>query len=482
MSLLHDVLAWSQTLAPWAQDALRRVLNDDALTGQDYEELVILLLAAHGAAEENGPTPVSLDSSHLPANPTAEVATISSLEAMRHVNRFPLDSTVTFSPIGLTVVYGENGSGKSGVARVLKQVCRARKRDRVLGDAFADDFARQVPSSVIHYQIDGQDCHLDWTMGVAPPDELKSVAVFDSACSIDYISAEGDASFQPFGLSYLETLANRVFPELGQRIDATLRVLDCDVLRFATLAAADTAVGAIASNITDVTDVAELRRLGTLSGTEAARFLELTTALDDVNAEPKAQTLEALATRLSTLGNSAFRARAYVLHVSIEKWKDIVEAYDEAEHHRQQAEALLLGDFLPRTGSETWQKMFAAAMKYSTQEAYRGHEAPYVVDGARCVLCQAELDGEAQTHLTAFNDYVIGDAATAAENAANSLNEALAAIEGAQERYTQTDCSGKREVTMTIHATMRTPLLTTRPAWRSTVVLAPTWSPSSRTM
>lgn len=431
MPLLQDVLTWSQTLAPWAQDALRRVFTKNDLTGQDYDELEALLLAAHGAAEKDGPKPEPLHGTHLPAIPTAEMSTISGIEAMKHVNRFPLDSSITFSPTGLTVVYGENGSGKSGVARVLKQVCRARKRDRVLGNAFANDFARQVPSAVINYQVDGRDGQMDWTMGSSPPDELQSVAVFDSACSIDYISAEGDASFQPFGLGHLEILANRVFPELGHRLDSALRLLDCDAQRFDTLAPADTAVGAIVSNITEATDVAEVRRLGTLTETEIARLAELTAALDEADAEPKAQALEGLATRLSTLRASAFRARAFVLDQAIDKWKGIVEARDETERHRQQAEALLRGNFLPGTGSETWRKMFVAAMKYSTEEAYRGKVAPHVADGAKCVLCQTDLDEAARARLTAFNDYVIGDAATAAQNAATALRDTLVMIEGA---------------------------------------------------
>jgi energy-coupling factor transporter ATP-binding protein EcfA2 len=431
MPLLQDLLTWSRTLAPWAQDALRRVFTKDDLADQDYDELVALLLSAHSAAEENGPKPEPLHGAHLPAIPTAEVCTIRGIAAMKHVNRFPLDSSIIFSPTALTVIYGENGSGKSGVARVLKQVCRARKRDRVLGNAFANDFARQVPSAVINYQVDGRDGQLDWTMGASPPDELRSVAVFDSACSIDYISAEGDASFQPFGLGHLETLANRVFPEMGRRLETALRLLDCDVQRFASLAPADTAAGAIVSNITDATDVAELRRLGTLTEADIARLAELTAALDEANAEPKAQALEGLSTRLGTLRASAFRARAFVLDQAIDKWKGIVEARDEAERYRQQAEALLRGDFLPGTGSETWRKMFVAAMTYSTEEAYRGQEPPYVADGAKCVLCQTDLNEAARARLTAFNDYVIGDAATAAQNAATALKDTLATIEGA---------------------------------------------------
>jgi hypothetical protein len=121
MPLFQDVLTWSRTLAPWAQDALRRVFTEDDLTDQDYDELSGLLLAAHGAPDAGGVVAEPLDGSHLPAIPTAAVTAICGISAMRHINRFPPDSSVSFSPAGLTVIYGENGSGSPATACLVRK-------------------------------------------------------------------------------------------------------------------------------------------------------------------------------------------------------------------------------------------------------------------------------------------------------------------------------------------------------------------------
>ena len=54
---------------------------------------------------------------------------------------------LTFGKTGLTVVYGDNGSGKSGYARILKKVCRARtpKGDMILRRHVKGDAAEPLP-------------------------------------------------------------------------------------------------------------------------------------------------------------------------------------------------------------------------------------------------------------------------------------------------------------------------------------------------
>ena len=49
------------------------------------------------------------------------------------VNALAEDQTLKFAP-GLTIVYGDNGAGKTGYIRILKQACRARGQEEILGN------------------------------------------------------------------------------------------------------------------------------------------------------------------------------------------------------------------------------------------------------------------------------------------------------------------------------------------------------------
>ena len=48
------------------------------------------------------------------------------VRGVKNVNRLRPDQRLTFGTDGVTVVFGFNGSGKSGYARLVKQMVRTR--------------------------------------------------------------------------------------------------------------------------------------------------------------------------------------------------------------------------------------------------------------------------------------------------------------------------------------------------------------------
>jgi hypothetical protein len=81
-----------------------------------------------------------LEAAHVKATSAGNpVVILRRLRDVQHVNALAADETLSFTRAGLTVVYGDNGSGKSGYARILKQVCRARvgnKSENVLPNIY----------------------------------------------------------------------------------------------------------------------------------------------------------------------------------------------------------------------------------------------------------------------------------------------------------------------------------------------------------
>ncbi len=128
MALLNDILTWTETLPNWQRDAARRLLLSEAgLTTTDYDELYLLLKSEHGFSKPAELNAQALSAAHLPAElADGETVNLKTLRELKNVNKIPQDQSLNFSEQGITVIYGGNGSGKSGYARVLKHACRAR--------------------------------------------------------------------------------------------------------------------------------------------------------------------------------------------------------------------------------------------------------------------------------------------------------------------------------------------------------------------
>jgi ABC-type cobalamin/Fe3+-siderophores transport system ATPase subunit len=58
------------------------------------------------------------------------------LRSVENLNRLAANQQLRFALNGLTVIYGDNGSGKSGYARIAKKLCRSLAPTDLIGDVF----------------------------------------------------------------------------------------------------------------------------------------------------------------------------------------------------------------------------------------------------------------------------------------------------------------------------------------------------------
>ena len=144
-TVLESVLQWSQDRPAWQRDALRRIVAGGRLEAADIQELVGLCKQGKGAKAIGGLKAIPLAKAHLPANPGqgAAVSLVSIADAAG-VNNLAPAQTLAFEPKAITVIYGDNGAGKSGYARILKRACRARHAGKIEGNIYASQLPTQA--------------------------------------------------------------------------------------------------------------------------------------------------------------------------------------------------------------------------------------------------------------------------------------------------------------------------------------------------
>lgn len=121
MTLEERIVDWAATRPAWQHQVLVRLASGELLGSEDYIAIGRSLVAGEAFSTQ----PLSL--SHIPG--TGDLSLPVRLREVRrvaHVNALLPEQTLTFGLEGITVIYGDNGSGKSGYARLLKQVVRAR--------------------------------------------------------------------------------------------------------------------------------------------------------------------------------------------------------------------------------------------------------------------------------------------------------------------------------------------------------------------
>jgi len=421
MSILQEILNWTQVLPAWQSDAVARLLAKQTLTADDQDDLLALLKLAQGIPDPKNRKPKPLTADQIPA--PVKVTTHVELRAMknlRYVNAIAENQHLCFSAAGISVIYGDNGSGKSGYSRVLKRACRARDQaEAIHPNANLPAGKAGAPEATFEIAVNGiaKDAH--WTQGKTAPPDLSSFAIFDSRCARAYLDSEDDFSYVPYGLDVFEALA-KLCKQLKISIDAEHAQSAPDLTAFVPLQG-DTPVGKLIASLSAKTTKAQIDALATLTQEELAQHVALDKSLKENNPREKATQLRLRARRVAAIATNATNKAALVNQGVITKLRGLADSYRTA----QAAAALAAKQFkegenlLPGTGGEAWRELFDAARKFAV-ESHPDKAFPDLGTDAPCPLCQQPL-AEGAARLLRFETFIQQEAEKASQARRSAL-------------------------------------------------------------
>lgn len=427
------ILTWSADRPAWQRDALRRIVQASSLNQDDLAELAVLCKQGRmGVVPDGGIEPVHLDATHFPANPgNTRSVTLTAIKDVDDVNRLAPGQTLAFAAEGITVVYGDNGTGKSGYGRLLKRVCRARHSEMIQPDVYGEP-ANTTPRATLCYQVGGIDQSPDaWQdtgkLEPQPHPILSAVSVFDADCAVVHLKGKTNVAFKPSGLDVPDALSaackglKTIFEAEKTQLEATRNAV------FTTPPwSATTAVGKAGAKLTHATEIVAIERLAEVGEQERARLARLT---EDLSKDPATAAADQRlrADRVKHLLSSLAKVAA---GTSDEALDALLALGTEATARRAAAE-IAAGDLfgasaLPDVGGETWRALWESARRYSTENACPHVPFPPSEPGILCVLCHQPLSDEASRRMQCFEAFVQGDTERLAAASEKDVTDAAA--------------------------------------------------------
>jgi len=427
---IQIIIKWAEDRSPWHQDAIRRIYQNGALTPEDLDQLELMCLS-HGEFQ----LPISVkavDSKALTIDEMTKPETaaksvcLKRISEVQYVNNLATGQSITFADVGLTVIYGDNGSGKSGYSRILRQVCRARSKNQtVLSNVFQDK-PNNPPSAWIDYKVGEENRSMQWILGKQNPPELSGISLFDSECASVHVTEENTLAYTPQDLDILPKLAetfriirSRLQPRIDKLEQARSALLN-EIEKYP-----DTQVAHEIINLKADSRIEELKQLAIRSKDEIVRQTQLNEILGQ---DPDIQAALYLLrrSRLIQLKNVCNQALDMTSDENVAKLRTLWTGYGFARKAAQfAASQLFTQDYLASVGGDMWRALWDVARRYSEQEAYPGKTFPVVAGDAKCVLCQQYLSFEAKQRFVRFDEYVKGETTKGAEEAEKALRNAL---------------------------------------------------------
>ncbi|EQD32098.1 hypothetical protein B1A_19615, partial [mine drainage metagenome] len=171
-----------------------------------------------------------------------------------------------------------------------------------------------------------------------------------------------------------------------------------------------TAAAKLAGSISSLTKPEAVRAVTRLSSEEEARLALLEKSLKDLQANDPNKLIAQLDIRAGRVRALGEHLRGLETALSNADVAAVFAARKEGRRKSEDAKRLREATFpqgvLPGMGGEQWKAMWEASRLYSAQQAYQGKAFPVTEDGAKCVLCQQDLDHAAAHRLRQFEEFV----------------------------------------------------------------------------
>lgn len=400
--LQKRILDWSRSLPDWQRGLMRR-LCDGPLDEAGRAEVLAAL-----CGDPEAPRLPPLEQANLPADETEHgIVELREIRNLRNVNRLAEDQALSFRP-GLNIVFGENGTGKSGYGRLCRRLFRSAEPGEVLHDVFDPGRADAPQTAEFVLSVDGEERVVEVDLDEEAPRILSAMTAFDAGCAEFCITRQNTIEHTPRALRLLKEMAeaqDQLSADLEQQIAARRGALP--KLPEPEDAAAAELLARVAEGEATPEEVKAFARL---SEAELGELRELEKAEAAITGDESEALEKAARKRAGAVGQVAADLQNAWDRLDDEALAEIAELRTRLTRASAAVEEMAAEAFAdqpqPGTGGDAWRAMWEAARRFV--EAGDGHFPDHEPD-ATCPLCQQGLGAEAHERMQQFEAFVSGE-------------------------------------------------------------------------
>ncbi len=424
MTLQEDLATWVGERHDWQKDVVARFCRNEALSDENVATIADHLVAG------TYPSITAISASDIPGtSASGDPVTLLAVAEVRGINALLPDQRLTFGDAGLTIIYGDNASGKSGYARLIRHAVTARVKGDVLGNVFAERQITQKAS--FEYAVGAHPA--TWSLADNQSHDLSSIRFYDEECGDAYVTLASEISYRPSALTLLDRLS-AACDQVQQALTARLAVNERERPTLPLLTEGTPSKKFLdgLNATTTQAQIEEATELAVDHGSVLSTKLQELARLQSSDPSAEKGRLSRLAAHWATVNTHVAQLEAATNGAALTEVEATKRrAMDLREAARVVSTKTFDGESLAGVGSATWRALWEAARQYSTTEAYHEHEFPMVDGAAACVLCQQPLTQDGADRLARFEAFVSDTTsrdAEAAEVTVTRFRIALAAF------------------------------------------------------
>jgi hypothetical protein len=422
-TLESEIKKFAETLPYWAKHLADKILSGN-ISDNDIDIAYSYLLEELNIQNETQKPDITINYDIENTGSYKSDIRLTKLESVEGVNALIENQTIEFSP-NLTIIYGANGSGKSGYIRLMKQVFYAKMPENILPNVHINGGHKPINAKFTF-----QSSNTETSLVYADKDntEFKQFAVFDGKGLFKQLTEKNEFEFRPAGLSFFSkytTAINRVEQKLNSEISTKKTGNTASDL--ADLFDDNSEIKTTVQNLNAQTKIDDLKKYLPFSDNDRAEKEKNQTNYDEFllvykGKEKEIKKLEDIKGLLEKNKQLIENLNKDFSTESLIKIRTaIMDCIDKEAIAKAEGIENFETDKIQGIGTIEWKNFIVAAEIYAKSQQLDG--GTYPTNGNYCLLCQQPLSNEAKNLITNYWAFIKSVAEQNAKQVQETLDE-----------------------------------------------------------
>lgn len=424
-TLETEVKKFADGLPYWAKFLAEKILSGNAISDNDIDTSYSYLLEQLKLKEETEKPEISIDYNAENSGNYKTDLLLTKLENVEGVNALTENQTIEFSP-NLTIVYGANGSGKSGYVRLLKNVFYSKAPEEILQNVHIDNGHKPVNAK---FTFKSNNAETSLVFADKENAEFEQFAVFDGKGLFKQLGEKNEFEFRPAGLSFFADYTNAII-RVEQKLNAEIQTKQTGYTAndLSALFDGNSEIKTLVQNLNTETKIDELKKYTPFSDEDKTQKEATQKQYDELllaskGKEKEIKRLENIKDLLAQNKQAIEKLNQYFATETIEKVKTAIsDCVSKEATAKSEGIENFKTDKIENVGTTEWKKFIVSAEEFAKMQ--KAENIVYPENGDNCLLCQQPLSEEAQKLISNYWTFIKSVAEQNAKQAQEKLDKA----------------------------------------------------------
>ncbi len=429
-TLETEVKKFADGLPYWAKYLAEKILSGNAISDDDIDISYSYLLEELKLKVETEKPKITISYNTANIGNYNPNLFLTKLENVEGVNALIENQIIEFVP-NLTIIYGTNGSGKSGYVRLLKKVFYSKAPEEILQNVHLNTGHKPINAK---FSFKSNNTTISLTYADKDNAEFEQFAVFDGKGLFRQLSERNEFEFRPAGLSFFADYTNainRVEQKLSTDINAKKSCNTANDL--SDLFDGNSEIKTFVQGLNAQTKIEELKKLTPFSDEDKTKKEETQKQYDELflaskGKENEIKKYENIKKLLNENQQAIEKLNQFFTTESLAKIKvAITDCINKETTAKAEGIENFKSDKIKGIGTEEWKDFIVAADAFAKKQ--KSENAVYPGNGDYCLLCQQPLSEEAEKLITNYWTFIKSIAEQNAKQAQELLDRVKLSLE-----------------------------------------------------